>query len=60
MIKTRPKKTDIKRYEKWEQDFDERAKLYFERLIQGDREGLDAASRSEEYFIKKKLLLGEK
>ena len=60
MIKTRPKKTDTKKYEKWEQDFDERAKLCFERLVHGDREGLDAKACAEDYTVKKKLLLGEK
>jgi len=60
MIKSRPKQTDTKKYQKWEQDFDERAKLYFERLVRSDREGLDAQTCAEEYYVKKKLLQGGK
>ena len=53
MIRTRPLKTNAEKYAQWESDFDERTRLYFERLIQGDREGLDATDCAEEYFVKK-------
>ena len=58
MIRTRPPKTDAEKHAQWESDFDERTRLYFERLIQGDREGL--IDYAEEYAVKKKLLTGGK
>jgi len=60
LIKTRPQTSDTEKYEEWEKKFEEQARIYFERLIQGDREGLDPIACAEEYFVKKKLLLGEK
>lgn len=59
-IKNRPKTPDSDEYRKWESEFDEQAKFYFERLIQGDREGLDAATCAEEYRVKKKKLMEQK
>lgn len=57
MIKTRPKTPGSEKYHEWEDKFDEQAKFYFERLVQGDRDGLDSGTCSEEYFIKKKRLM---
>lgn len=54
MIKSRPPTTDTEKYERWEQRFDEQAKLYYECLIRGNNEGLDM---SDMLSVKKKSLM---
>ena len=57
LIESRPQNRESEKFKEWEANFQATVKLYFERLVQGDREGMDYDDCLNEFQVKKKSFM---
>ncbi len=57
LLENRPTNRESEKYKDWENDFQTTVKFYFERLVQGDREGMSYDDCMNEFQVKKKSLM---
>ena len=53
LIENRPPNRESEKFKEWEANFQATVKLYFERLVQGDREGMNYDDCLNEFQVKK-------